>query len=299
MIVGGPGGIGPTAHYTAHVWARNGLSHPELATWRGRVMFEALRPVMCMSGALGGPTLEAHLLARHHAIDVLLRRLIDSEEASQVVELACGLSPRGWRFAGDHGDRLTYVEADLPAMAQRKREALRRLGSLSATHRVASVDVLEPAGEHSLEQLVSTLKPEAGLIVITEGLLGYLQRPALEGLWARIASQLERFSVGHYLSDLHLASGAGRAVDAFRLALGVFVGASVPLHHFSERGEAQDALRRAGFTSAIVADARDPGGGAALRHDGDGLTCVLHARVAHASPRAPGRPAPAQQGLRS
>ncbi len=29
--------ISPTAHYTGYVWARNGLSHPELETLEGRV----------------------------------------------------------------------------------------------------------------------------------------------------------------------------------------------------------------------------------------------------------------------
>jgi hypothetical protein len=31
----GPDAVSPTAHYTGHVWVRNGLSHPELATWEG------------------------------------------------------------------------------------------------------------------------------------------------------------------------------------------------------------------------------------------------------------------------
>jgi len=33
--------IGPTAHYTGYVWARNGLSHPELNTTEGRILFDS------------------------------------------------------------------------------------------------------------------------------------------------------------------------------------------------------------------------------------------------------------------
>jgi len=51
-----------------------------------------------------------------------------------VIEVAAGLSPRGWRFRRRYGDRLTYVEADLPAMAARKRGALERMGSLGDRH---------------------------------------------------------------------------------------------------------------------------------------------------------------------
>ena len=33
--------IGPTAHYTGYVWARHGLSHPELATRQGHALYLA------------------------------------------------------------------------------------------------------------------------------------------------------------------------------------------------------------------------------------------------------------------
>src|ERR687883_1073412 len=95
----GSDAISPTAHYTGHVWGRNGLSHPGLGTLEGRLLFDALAPAMVVSRALGGPTLEGMLLARHRIIDALLARAIDDGRVSQVVEVACGMSPRGWRFA--------------------------------------------------------------------------------------------------------------------------------------------------------------------------------------------------------
>src|ERR671938_1527773 len=149
----GSDAISPTAHYTGHVWSRNGLSHPELATLEGRLMFDALAPAMVASRVLGGPTLEGLLLARHRIIDELLARAIDAGRVSQVIEIACGMSPRGWRFTTRYGDRLTYVEADLPAMAARKRRALERMGSLSERHRVVDVDALVDEGPLSLAGL--------------------------------------------------------------------------------------------------------------------------------------------------
>src|SRR5438094_340621 len=109
--VSGSETISPTAHYTGYVWARNGLSHPQLQTLEGRVLFEALRPTMSVSRLLGAPSLEDYLMARHTAIDALLERAIEAGEISQVVEVAAGLSPRGWRFSQLYGARLTYVEA--------------------------------------------------------------------------------------------------------------------------------------------------------------------------------------------
>ena len=127
--------ISPTAHYTGYVWARNGLSHPELATTEGRILFESLRPMMLVSAAVGGSSLEPYLLARHRAIDALLERAIEEHGVTQVVEVASGLSPRGWRFTTRYGDRLTYVEADLPEMAaaQTRRARADRIARASAT----------------------------------------------------------------------------------------------------------------------------------------------------------------------
>ena len=147
------GRVSPTAHYTGYVWARNGLSDPELETVEGRVLFETLRVPMTVSALLGGGTLEAYLLTRHRAIDALLQRAIDEGRVTQVVEVAAGLSPRGLRFTRRYGDRLTYVEADLPEMVTRKRAALERIGSLSDRHRVEEVDALRDQGPASLGEL--------------------------------------------------------------------------------------------------------------------------------------------------
>src|SRR3954467_7189329 len=99
----GSDAISPTAHYTGHVWGRNGLSHPELATLEGRLLFDALAPAMIASRALGGPTLEGLLLARHRIIDDLLANAIDDGRVAQAIEIGCGMSPRGWRFAERYG----------------------------------------------------------------------------------------------------------------------------------------------------------------------------------------------------
>jgi O-methyltransferase involved in polyketide biosynthesis len=243
--------ISPTAHYTGEVWRRAGLSHPWLGTREGRVMVEALHPLMVVSGALGGPSLESYLLARHRAIDALLTNAIERHGVGQVVEIAAGMSARGWRFANRYGERLTYIEADLPAMAARKRRALARIGSLSDTHRVAEIDALRDDGPGSLGALAAELDPGAGLAVVTEGLLGYLPTDAMLALWRRIAATLTGFPSGRYVSDLHLASVQTPAVRFFRQLLRVFVRGQVYLH-FDGPEEAEAALRDAGFAGAAV-----------------------------------------------
>jgi O-methyltransferase involved in polyketide biosynthesis len=239
--------VSPTAHYTGYVWARNGLSHPELASWQGRVLFETVRPSMLAFGALGGPTLEGYLLARHRALDDRLEAWLS--DGAQVLEVACGLSPRGWRFKRRHGDRIDYVEADLPDMADRKRQALRRM---DARHRVEDLDALRSG---DLEDLAATLDRERPLAIVTEGLLSYLDRDDVLALWRRFAGILAGFPDGLYLSDLHVSEDArGPHVEAFRLMLSAFVRGQVRVH-FDTADEAVTALRRAGFARAAVPQA--------------------------------------------
>ena len=248
--------ISPTAHYTGHVWARNGLSHPGLVTREGRLLFDSLQPAMLTSRAIGGATLEAYLLARHRAIDARLERAIDAGEISQVIEVAAGMSPRGWRFTRRYDGRLVYVEADLPDMAERKRAALERIGSLSERHRVCEVDAQRDDGPGSLAAVAAELDLREGLAIVTEGLLGYLPTDAVDTIWRRFARTASGFAAGRYISDLHLAGAATPQVRAFRLALSAFVRGRVYLH-FDDAGEAEAALTAAGFATAHVRAAVD------------------------------------------
>ena len=263
--------ISPTAHYTGHVWHRNGLSHPGFDTVEGRVLHAALRPVVALSRLLGGPSLEDFLLARHQALDALLAEAIEHGEIGQVVEVAAGLSPRGLSFAQRFGDAITYVEADLPGMAARKRAALG--GASSAHHRVADLDALADDGPASLGALAAQLDPDRGLAIVTEGLLNYFPRDAVTGMWRRFAAALAGFPHGLYLSDLHLRQDAADPIArAFSAALGVFVGGSVHLH-FETAEDATEQLLAAGFADAELRRAADEPRGARLVH-------VVEARTA-------------------
>lgn len=270
----GSDSISPTAHYTGYVWVRHGLSDPSLATTEGRLLFESLLPIMRLSAAFGGPSLEAYLLARHRAIDSLLGRAIERGAVSQVLEVAAGLSPRGWRFAQRYGEQITYVEADLPAMAARKRRALGNLFTLGEHHRVQDLDALRGSGPGSLAELASRLDAGRGLAIVTEGLLGYLSPGDLDSLWRRFAVTLAEFPAGRYVSDLHLGSAQTPEVRAFRVVLSAFVRGRVYLH-FSDAEQAAGQLREAGFRTASVRPAAQIAGAAGDR--GAHLAHILEA----------------------
>lgn len=275
----GSASVSPTAHYTGETWVRNGLSHPQLATWQGRALHRALAAPIAASRALGGPTLEGLLLARHRIIDSVLDDLIRGG-VGQVVEVACGMSPRGWRFSERYGERIAYVEADLPAMAERKREALTRMGSLGDRHRVVALDALQEGGPGSLEALAEALDPAAGLAIVTEGLLTYLDDPTVEALWARLAKVLGRFEQGAYLSDLRFARGdRGIPERAFDLVLGAFVRGKVHAYRGDE-ATATASLREAGFEQVRLHRGDEHPAAAEAREDpGAGVVCVIEAET--------------------
>lgn len=273
----GSASISPTAHYTGQTWVQNGLSHPQLATWQGLVLHRGLGLPLALSGKLGGPTLDGLLLARHRIIDSRLDDLVRGG-IGQVVEVACGMSPRGWRFTKRYGEALTYIEADLPAMAQRKREALAKMDSLDDRHRVVDLDVLQVGGPGSLEALVETLDPNKGLVIITEGLLTYLEDDTVEALWARLATALGRFDQGVYLSDLRFARrDRGLLERSFDVVLGVFVCGQVHAYR-GDQATAEAALRDAGFAEVQVHRGDEhPAAGDARSDPAAGAICIVEA----------------------
>lgn len=239
--------ISPTADYTGHVWYRHGLSHRAFACRRGRLFYNALQPAMRTSARLGGPTLEAFLLARHRLIDQRLGAAIDAGRITQVIEIAAGLSPRGWRFSQRYGDAITYIETDLPTMAKRKQHMLATLGHTHTNHHVAHLDALAGGGPNSLDALTASLNPDQGVAIITEGLLNYLDRDAVEALWQRIGARLGDFADGLYLADIHpRQESLGVGTGLFVSLLSAFVRGRVHLH-YRDSDAARETLQHAGF----------------------------------------------------
>ena len=193
------------------------------------------------------------LLARHRVIDLRLSQAIDAGEIDQIIEVAAGLSPRGWRFRNRYGSRITYVEADLPGMIEHKRRILAQLGGETPHHRTVEIDALADTGPSSIDALCASLDPRRGTAIITEGLINYFDTPTLVGMWRRFAAALRRFPRNLYLSDIILRSGNTQRplVIGFQWLLAAFVRGRVHLH-FDSAQDAERALEGAGFTGVLL-----------------------------------------------
>jgi O-methyltransferase involved in polyketide biosynthesis len=242
--------ISPTAHYTAYVWVRHGLSHPALASPQGRLYHAILAPAnFAYDRLLGRPNLEAMLLARHRVLDHLLARAIETGAVRQVIEIAAGLSPRGYQLARRY-PAVRFIEGDLPESAALKRRLLDGAGLGGANHEVVTVNALLDDGPGSLAEVCAGL-PAVGTAIVTEGLLGYFDLDAVTGMWRRFARALRGRGGGLYLCDLNLGGDATAAARAFRHALSWFARGEVHLH-FDGPDAAAAALRAAGFDAAEI-----------------------------------------------
>lgn len=207
-----------TAHYTGYVWHHFGLSDAHFATPRGQLYFQLLRPFECLARCVIGSDIKTTLLQRHYLIDRELDALIAAHPDLQVLEIACGLSPRGHRFTRRHAG-IAYVEADLPGMVSCKQALLAPLASLDERHRLVECNILAQDSPESLETVIAReFSPSRPLVVITEGLVNYFDLDTISGVWQRLAHALRAFPGGTYLTDVYPEVSTHRFAGAIRAA---------------------------------------------------------------------------------
>lgn len=269
-----------TAHYTGYVWHHYGLSGEQFVTAQGKTYYTLLRPFECVARRLIGTDIKTTLLQRHYLIDRELEQLIAQHPDLQIVELACGLSPRGHRFTRKHPG-ITYIETDLPGMVARKRPLLSAISSLDDRHRVVTCNILDRDTMNSLEAvIVRECDPARPLAVITEGLVNYFDLGTISPVWQRLATLLHGFPAGVYLTDVYPEVEGHRFAGIIRASNRLLRTASrsrFMLHftcdsnmqsHFLQQGFSQVTIFNPDHEKTVAPAAR---GGAIVR--------VVHARA--------------------
>ncbi len=115
--------------------------------------------------------MSAMLELRYKSLSELLKREMAEKGIKQVLELACGVQPRG--LLESSNPDITYIETDLPDMAMEKKSLVQDLepGALEReNYSIAELNVLDLK---QFNQVVS--KFDSGSVaIINEGLLPYL-----------------------------------------------------------------------------------------------------------------------------
>ncbi len=242
-----------TAHYTGYVWFKQGWSTMRLATRRGACYFYLLKPFEWLARLIIGTDIKTTLLSRHALLDRELERNLKTGH-NQVLEIAAGLSPRGWSRIQQQPD-LRYIEADLPAMARHKQMLLTVLETSPDRHRVLTCNILADDGDDCLADVLSkNFDTHQPITVITEGLVNYFPRPVIEAFWSRLATALQTFPQSCYLTDVYPEVKQHRfskiIAQANRL-LGFITHSSFTLH-FAHDQEAITTFEQCGFDKVEV-----------------------------------------------
>jgi O-methyltransferase involved in polyketide biosynthesis/SAM-dependent methyltransferase len=261
------GDLSPTALYTAGVWSWAKLPDASLLDSP-----ESRRVFRVVNGALGLmrlfrpglPSLPHSLAQRHMMIEDLLERA----GTEQVLELGAGLSRRGISWP-----ELDYVELDLPAMIERKRELLRRTAAGRAALERPNLRLVE--GDALEAELGALLDPERGAMIIAEGLCVYLEEGVRRALFARVAELLRGLPGGAFAFDL--TPGAeepppGRVGRFLEGLMKRFTGGRAFRRDRHDRAMIESELRDAGFEHV---EALEPGDFESLPYRGQATKVVI------------------------
>jgi O-methyltransferase involved in polyketide biosynthesis len=192
--------VGTTAHFTAAVWAELGVPNAALfATKKGKLISKVAHWGGATLGLFGKyDTINLFLKVRHLGLNALL----EQKNPAQVIELAAGLSPRGYNRMQKHAG--IYVEVDQAPVVAAKQAIL-------AKHLPPTTGRLELVALDLVHEDYTTLVPEqlalnrhAPTLIIVEGLTGYLEQAAMQNLLQKIYKLAAQFSDCTVLIDFYL-----------------------------------------------------------------------------------------------
>ncbi|ENV38354.1 MULTISPECIES: class I SAM-dependent methyltransferase [Acinetobacter] len=236
-----------TAHYTGYIWYQMGISHPALATAKGKTLAALVHPIESWAEKYVGGSMRTTLKQRHTMLDHDLQELIQQYPDIQVLEIACGLSPRGWWFR-QHYPNITYRELDLPDMAATKQAALQQIEG--EVDDVLSVDLFTETFASAFE----VFDPKRPLVIISEGLINYFEKPLLQQLIKSIVTYGQDFKELHYLTDLYPEPTQNKLAtiiwNSSRLLK--WMSRSAFSFHFKTPAEVESFFYEAGFKQVVI-----------------------------------------------
>ncbi|GIW22473.1 MAG: hypothetical protein KatS3mg068_1480 [Candidatus Sericytochromatia bacterium] len=181
--------ISPTAHITCHAWDYLGISNSQyFIDKKVKFILNLLRfiafPIFLKKE---NDYIYNMLEPRHRLIDYLI---FSKFPYFQIIEFACGLSPRGMTFS--ENPEYLYIESDLPDMLNRKKSIVNNIylkkGIKKGNHKFVEFNLLEKRNKEKILNIIDRNKPT---IIITEGLTPYFDKEHLKIIFSNILEILK------------------------------------------------------------------------------------------------------------
>ncbi|WP_141732236.1 class I SAM-dependent methyltransferase [Oligoflexus tunisiensis] len=191
------GDLTVTALYTSMTWVWGGFRNAELLLTRdAKIVFAVANVFLGVMKAFRWrlPSLRHSLVQRHALID----KAVLNANPRQVLEFAGGLSQRGIEMSADPG--VHYIELDLPAMVEKKRQLLQRTGQ--GTEILKRRNFQLHAGDVMTTDWEQWIDPEQSVSIVAEGLLMYFSAEEQRQLWRRCAAVVQRHPQSTFIFDL-------------------------------------------------------------------------------------------------
>lgn len=203
--------------------------------------------VLCARGATLSDGPWSDHSARDHAAFFEARfravnQVLEEKGATQVFELAAGLSPRGMELARRG---LTYVEADLAQSIALKHEIVSAvIGTLPANLHLCAASVLD---RKEVLACCAPFSPDRPVAVTTEGLLRYLTFEEKTRLAQNVQEILRRYGGWWITPDIHLRRWAERQTAQYREREREVLGRSLNSNYFEDLSHAREFFEGCGF----------------------------------------------------
>lgn len=265
-----------TAHYTGYIWYKMGISHAAFATNKGKSFVSLLSGFETLAEKYVGGSMRSTLKQRHEMLDEQLEVLIAQHPDLQVLEIASGLSPRGWWFRQKY-PHINFRELDLPDMAAVKNAALAQCEPQAP--QVFAVDLFHP----QLAEVFAAFDPKKPLVIMSEGLVNYFDLNMLQQLMQTLVKHSQPFVELHYLTDIYPEPVKNKLANFIWSCskLLKFLSRSAFSFHFAEPQAAEQFMLNAGFNRVTVLQPKQYFAGDRMgserEHSGD-LVWMIHAK---------------------
>jgi O-methyltransferase involved in polyketide biosynthesis len=187
------------------------------------------------------------LFIRRNSLSRDLDKLIKSYNPQQIIEIACGYSPRGLIMT-QKNPKLIYIETDFPSTIEKKEIILKEIEkkeniTISKNHHLIEIDVIN---SDLYKTLKNSINPKKKTLVIAEALNSYLTQEEFEFSINNITNLLSHFNNGAYLShetNSFLSGFFGKLLILYRNK----ITKTKSYKHFTNQIEIKDYFLNKGF----------------------------------------------------